>query len=116
MLRHAREQPDRSLGIGTFNKPQEQAIRYELSAGAGTRPTSASKHSLPRRGRSRSSSRTWRNIQGDERDVILLSVTYGPDSSGRVFANFGPLNRDGGWRRLNVLVTRARQRCIVFRR
>ena len=41
-------------------------------------------------------------IQGDERDVIFLSVGYGRDESGRVIMNFGPLNREGGWRRLNV--------------
>ena len=42
------------------------------------------------------------NVQGDERDVILFSVGYGPDKDGHVSMNFGPLNREGGWRRLNV--------------
>ena len=46
------------------------------------------------------------NVQGDERDVILFSVGYGPDVNGRVSLNFGPLNRDGGERRLNVAVSR----------
>ncbi len=54
------------------------------------------------------------NVQGDERDVILFSVGYGPDESGKVSMNFGPLNRDGGWRRLNVAITRARQEMKVF--
>ncbi len=54
------------------------------------------------------------NVQGDERDVILFSVGYGPDESGKVYMNFGPLNRDGGWRRLNVAVSRARSEMIVF--
>jgi very-short-patch-repair endonuclease len=54
------------------------------------------------------------SVQGDERDVILFSITYGPDEDGRVSMNFGPLNRDGGERRLNVAVTRARRRVIVF--
>jgi hypothetical protein len=54
------------------------------------------------------------NVQGDERDVILFSVGYGPDKSGRVSMNFGPLNRDGGWRRLNVAVSRARNEMLVF--
>ena len=54
------------------------------------------------------------NVQGDERDVILFSVGYGPDEQGKVYMNFGPLNRDGGWRRLNVAITRARQEMIVF--
>jgi very-short-patch-repair endonuclease len=54
------------------------------------------------------------NVQGDERDVILFSICYGPDASGRVSMNFGPINRDGGERRLNVAITRARQEVIVF--
>ena len=52
--------------------------------------------------------------QGDERDVILFSIGYGPDETGKVYMNFGPLNRDGGWRRLNVAVSRARQEMMVF--
>ncbi len=54
------------------------------------------------------------NVQGDERDVILFSIGYGPDKSGYVSHNFGPLNRDGGWRRLNVAVSRARNEMKVF--
>lgn len=54
------------------------------------------------------------NVQGDERDVILFSICYGPDAEGRVAMNFGPLNRQGGERRLNVAVTRARRELIVF--
>jgi len=54
------------------------------------------------------------NVQGDERDVILFSVCYGPDETGRISMNFGPLNRDGGERRLNVAITRAKQEVLVF--
>lgn len=54
------------------------------------------------------------NVQGDERDVILFSIGYGPDENGQVSMNFGPLNREGGWRRLNVAVTRARVEMKVF--
>lgn len=54
------------------------------------------------------------NVQGDERDVILFSVCYGPDRTGRISLNFGPLNQVGGWRRLNVAVSRAREEMIVF--
>lgn len=54
------------------------------------------------------------NVQGDERDVILFSVGYGPDKDGRVSMNFGPLNRDGGWRRLNVAVSRAKYEMVVY--
>lgn len=54
------------------------------------------------------------NVQGDERDVILFSVAFAADESGRVSMNFGPLNREGGWRRLNVAVSRARFEMKVF--
>ncbi len=54
------------------------------------------------------------NVQGDERDVILFSVGYGPDKSGKVSMNFGPLNNRGGERRLNVAVSRARKEMVVF--
>jgi hypothetical protein len=54
------------------------------------------------------------NVQGDERDVILFSVGYGPDEKGKLTMNFGPLNQEGGWRRLNVAVSRARAEMKVF--
>ncbi|MDE5789234.1 MAG: hypothetical protein K2H78_02330, partial [Clostridia bacterium] len=54
------------------------------------------------------------NVQGDERDVILFSVCYGPDTLGKISLNFGPLNQFGGWRRLNVAVSRAREEMVVF--
>ena len=54
------------------------------------------------------------NVQGDERAVMLFSICYGPDQNGRVYMNFGPLNKDGGQRRLNVAITRAREEVIVF--
>lgn len=55
------------------------------------------------------------NVQGDERDVILISMTYGPYSVGeRVFQRFGPINRADGWKRLNVLFTRAKKRMHIL--
>ena len=54
------------------------------------------------------------NVQGDERDVILFSIGYGADSMGQLSMNFGPLNKVGGERRLNVAVSRARCEMLVF--
>ncbi len=54
------------------------------------------------------------NVQGDERDVILFSIAFGPDKEGKLSLNFGPINKDGGWKRLNVAVTRARSEMVVF--
>lgn len=54
------------------------------------------------------------NVQGDERDVILFSIGYAKGTDGRFLMNFGPLNRAGGERRLNVAVTRAKEQVVVF--
>lgn len=54
------------------------------------------------------------NVQGDERDTILFSVAFGPDEDKKLSLNFGPLNKEGGWRRLNVAVSRARSEMVVF--
>ena len=54
------------------------------------------------------------NVQGDERDVIFVSIGYGRDSGGYMSQSFGPISGDGGERRLNVLFTRSRKRCCVF--
>ena len=54
------------------------------------------------------------NVQGDERDVMLFSVTFGRDQAGKFYKNFGAVNRDGGERRLNVAVTRAREKFVVY--
>lgn len=54
------------------------------------------------------------NVQGDERDVIFISLTYGPDENGHVYQRFGPINQQNGWRRLNVLFTRAKQNMVVY--
>jgi very-short-patch-repair endonuclease len=54
--------------------------------------------------------RNLENVQGDERDVILISTTYGKNGAGEMHQRFGPVNKAGGWRRLNVLFTRARKR------
>jgi hypothetical protein len=53
------------------------------------------------------------NVQGDERDIVVFSVGYGPDENGKLTMNFGPLNKEGGWRRLNVAITRARRRVKI---
>ena len=54
------------------------------------------------------------SVQGDERDIMYFSIGYGPDLTGKVSMNFGPMNKDGGERRLNVAITRARHELRVF--
>ena len=102
---------DESVGIVTFNINQQNLIDDLLT-------DACSKDKYLDQWVNRTEDplfiKNLESVQGDERDVILFSVTFGPDESGKISMNFGPLNRDGGWRRLNVAVTRARKEMIVF--
>ncbi|CAN5304396.1 DUF4011 domain-containing protein [soil metagenome] len=112
MARKARGETPQSLGVGTFNMRQQLAIQDELEHRRREHPEIEA--FFDRGGAEPFFVKNLENIQGDERDVILLSVTYGRAADGRLRYNFGPLNGENGWRRLNVLTTRARQRMKVF--
>ena len=112
MIEHARRTPRLTLGVGTFSVAQRDAILDELELLRRDHPETEDFFSV-------AAAEPWfvknlENIQGDERDVIFISVGYGHDADGYFSMNFGPLNREGGERRLNVLITRARERCVVF--
>jgi len=112
VLAHACETPEATLGVGTFSMAQRDAVRDELEVLRKAHPELESFCS--RGGQDGFFVKNLESIQGDERDVIFISVGYGKDRSGYMSMNFGPLNNDGGERRLNVLITRARERCEVF--
>lgn len=112
LQRKARGESALSLGVGTLNLRQQLAILDELEGRRRDDPSIE-----PFFDRSLDEPffvKNLENIQGDERDVIFLSITYGKAPDGRVRYNFGPLNRENGWRRLNVLITRARRQMKVF--
>lgn len=102
----------KSLGIGTFNVRQQQAILEEVELQLKLNPE-MEEHFSSNYDES-FFVKNLETIQGDERDVIFVSVGFGFDSNGKLSQNFGPLNQDGGERRLNVLITRAREKCVVF--
>lgn len=112
VLRHARETPERSLGVATFSVAQRQVILKELELLRRANPdveeffaaASAEPFFV----------KNLENIQGDERDVIFISVGYGKTEQGYLAHAFGPLSAEGGERRLNVLISRAKERCEVF--
>ena len=113
VLEHARRNPDLSLGIGTFSSAQRDAIRNRLDLVAAEYSDVDNFIKKPPKGEGLFV-KNLENIQGDERDVIFISVGYGRDKDGRLTQNFGPVGREGGERRLNVLITRARKRCEIF--
>ncbi len=113
VLEHARQSPELSLGIGTFSVAQRDAIQQQLDLIA-TKYNEVDEFIKRHAQKERVFVKNLENIQGDERDVIFISVGYGRDRDGRLTQNFGPVGRDGGERRLNVLITRARKRCEVY--
>ncbi len=115
VMEHARSSPDLTLGVATFSTPQMIAVQdqLEILRRAEDDP-SCEETFFNAHPEEPFFVKNLENVQGDERDVIFISIGYGRDANGRLTMNFGPLNQDGGERRLNVLITRARRRCEVF--
>ncbi len=101
-----------SLGIITFNQPQQALIEDLLDK--ARRDNAALEWFFAEDRYEKTIVKNLENVQGDERDIILFSITYTKDAAGKLSMGFGALNGDGGERRLNVAVTRARQELIVF--
>jgi very-short-patch-repair endonuclease len=112
VVEHARTRPEDSLGVAAFSMAQQRAILDELELVRRDHPEL--EDFLAAHPFEPFFVKNLENVQGDERDAIFLSVGYGPDATGKVVMNFGPLGGDGGERRLNVLISRAKSRCVVF--
>ena len=112
VLLHARTNAQFTLGVAAFSSAQARAIEDQLEVARKQYPELEAfmhEHRFEP-----FFVKNLETVQGDERDVILISVGYGRDAAGKLTQNFGPLNAKGGERRLNVLITRARMRCEVF--
>jgi hypothetical protein len=108
-----------SIGVACFNLTQRDLILDQLEEMAEQDPAFARKLELARARRGAASFeglfvKNLENVQGDERDHIIISTTFGPDAQGKFRRNFGPVGKSGGGRRLNVLVTRAREMIHVI--
>ncbi|HEX8018617.1 DUF3320 domain-containing protein [Mucilaginibacter sp.] len=112
VIGHAAKFPAQSLGVVAFSTAQAQAIQAALEVERKASP--ATESFFTGRPDEPFFIKNLENVQGDERDVILISIGYGRTEDGKVPMNFGPLNNEGGERRLNVLITRAKMRCEVF--
>ena len=101
-----------TMGVVTFNQPQQRLIETLLDEELRKYPDLELR--IAAHGLERLFIKNLENVQGDERDLILFSVTYGKDSAGKMAMNFGPINQEGGQRRLNVAITRARVGVTIF--
>ncbi|MCH5221360.1 MAG: DUF4011 domain-containing protein [Muribaculaceae bacterium] len=100
-----------SIGVVTFSRPQADLIEDLLMNKLARNKKMAER---AEKALEPIFVKNLENVQGDERDIILFSIGYGPDRNGKVSLNFGPLNRQGGERRLNVAASRAREEMYVF--
>ena len=98
--------PNRSLGVVAFSVAQQDLIDKLLSKRRQSTPEK--EYFFKNDGKEPFFIKNLETVQGDERDTIIFSIAYGIDAQGRLLHNFGPLNRIGGERRLNVAVTRAK--------
>jgi very-short-patch-repair endonuclease len=112
VIEHAKTLPDLTLGVVAFSTAQRDAIEMQLELLRRADPSC--EQFFNEHEREPFFVKNIENVQGDERDVIFISIGYGKTTDGYMTMNFGPLNRDGGERRLNVLITRARLAMDVF--
>ena len=101
-----------TLGVVTFNQPQQSLIETLLDA--RRRANAELDKAISAQSREPLFIKNLENVQGDERDVIYFSITFGPDAAGKMTMNFGPLNGEGGHRRLNVAISRAREGVVIY--
>jgi very-short-patch-repair endonuclease len=111
VIHHFDTRPDRTLGVVALSQAQATAIDQAVQQARLLRPDLDDRFTEGRL--DGFFIKNLESVQGDERDVMIMSIGYGPDAHGRLGLNFGPINKDGGWRRLNVAVTRARCRMEV---
>lgn len=113
-MEHARSRPCLTLGVATLSMAQMQAVQDKLEI-LRLQDPSCEETFFNAHLEEPFFIKNLENVQGDERDVIFISIGYGRETNGVTpRMNFGALNQEGGERRLNVLITRARQRCEVF--
>lgn len=116
VAKHLRERPGESIGVVAMSAQQRDAIESAVEELAKSYPVFQEALDAERIDSDEPLFiKNLENVQGDERDLILISLTYGPaEPGGRVYQRFGPINGADGWRRLNVLFTRAKREMRVY--
>ena len=113
LKRQISDEPAKSILIATMNQAQTSELKIALDREIQDDPQLEEFDSRFKSTLDGLDVKNLENVQGDERDVVIVSTVYGPGADGRVMQNFGPINKDSGWRRLNVLFTRAKHRVIL---
>jgi len=113
-LNFMRRYPERSLGIATMNQVQKDLIESEMDRAFIEHFHAATYRTKWQNTLESFFVKNLESVQGDERDAIFISTVYGPDKNGVIMQRFGPINRAEGYRRLNVLFTRAKKNMVVF--
>jgi very-short-patch-repair endonuclease/DNA polymerase III delta prime subunit len=111
VVSHLENSPDKSLGVVSFSLSQSNTIEDLVEKMRKEHPEFEKFFAEDRL--EGFFVKNLENVQGDERDVMIFSVGYGRDPQGRLTMHFGPLNREGGQRRLNVAITRAREKVFL---
>jgi hypothetical protein len=112
VFEHFKNYPKKTLGVVTFSIAQMDAVQEAIDRRLKEQPEFEQFFKEDRL--EGFFVKNLENVQGDERDVIFFSVGYGYDQNHQMFMNFGPLNKPGGERRLNVAVTRAREKVVLI--
>nr|WP_246237353.1 AAA domain-containing protein [Halovulum dunhuangense] len=117
-IKHMRDHPERSLGLATMNKDQTELIVTEFERERARNPhveAYIERWAEKDDGLEEFFVKNLETIQGDERDVIMISTLYGPDpETGKTYQRFGPVNSVHGHRRLNVLFSRAKEKIVTY--
>jgi superfamily I DNA and/or RNA helicase/very-short-patch-repair endonuclease len=106
VFEHFDKYPNRSLGVVTFSESQQQTIENAIRQKRYA--NKMYENFFLEDNAEEFFVKNLENVQGDERDTIIFSIGYGKDANGTMYMNFGPLSRNGGYRRLNVAITRAK--------
>lgn len=112
VIHHRRHHPQTTVGVVALSTAQQFAVEAEIERRAAYEPELRELDTGDRL--SGFFIKNLESVQGDERDIVILTIGYGPDENGKLTMNFGPINREGGERRLNVAVTRARRRIEII--
>ena len=115
VIHHALVNPNKTLGVVAFSQSQAILIEDHLEQELRLNPNpQVEKYLYSYHSDERFFVKNLENVQGDERDFIFISVGYGYQENGKLSYNFGPVNKIGGERRLNVLFSRSKLKCVVF--